>query len=117
MNKKLTIYDYRGVPVEIEIKNFEEVISAYCEVISGDEILTVIYKDGGKATFDAYPSGRLHGYDDGEVEIPLDKIDEISDIADSYEMLEHFGDINAKLRVGLEAIGDLIDLTKKGELK
>ena len=115
MNKKLTIYDYQGTPVEIEIKDFEEVISAYCEVISGDEILTVIYKDGSKATFDAYPSGRIHGYEDGEVEIPLDKIDEISNIADSYEMLVHFGDIDAKLRIGLESIGDLIELARNGE--
>ena len=116
MNKKLTIYDYQGTPVEIEIKDFEEVILAYCEVISGDEILTIIYKNGSKATFDAYPFGRAHGYKDGKVEIPLDKIDEISDISDSYEMLEHFGDINAKLRVGLEAIGDLAELARKGEL-
>ena len=112
MNKKLTIYNYQDKPVEIEIPNFENVAGATCEVISGDEVLTVRYKDGTEKEFDSYPGGRLHGYYDGNVDIPLDKLDDISTIPNSYAMLEHYGDINARLRVGLESIGDLADLAR-----
>lgn len=119
MNKKITIYDYARNPVEIDIPNFENVIKIICRVVSGDEILDVYYKVGEK-NFDSCPGGRLHGYFDGQVDIPLSRLDELSSIPDSYDMLERFGDENARERIGFEAIGDLIELAKesveKGEL-
>lgn len=115
MNKKLTIYNYNEEPVKITINNFEKVSSVVCKVISGDEILIVNYEDGKEEIFDSYPNGRLHGYDDGWVYIPLTMIDDISNIPNSYDMLEHFGDRDAKLRVGIESISDLIDLFESAE--
>lgn len=116
MDKQLTIYDYNDSAVAITIPDFENVIAASCEVISGDEILTIRYADGSTKVFDSCPNGRIHGYYDGEVEIPLDHLDEISDISNSYEMLEHYGDVNARIRVGIESIFDIADLARKGEI-
>lgn len=115
MNKRLTIYDYDNTPVEITIPNYEDVIAASCEVLSGDEILTITYKDGSHRTYDSSDC-RIHGYYDGEVDIPLERLDEISMIPNSYDMLEHFGDIDAKLRIGCEAFFDVLDLIKEGKI-
>ena len=110
MEKIITIYDYGQNPREIIISDFEEVKSISCRVISGDEVLTVYYKDGSEKTFDAYQGKRTTEYNDGIVSIPLDKVDDLSTIPDSYDMLEHFGDDDAKLRVGIESLGDLVDI-------
>lgn len=115
MDKRLTIYDYNDTPVEIIIPNYKDVIAALCEVISGDEVLTITYKDGSHKTYDSSDC-RLHGYYDGEVEIPLEHLDEISTIPNSYDMLEHFGDVDAKIRVGCEAFFDILDLIKEGKI-
>jgi len=115
MNKQLTIYDYSDTPVEIIIPNYEDVVAASCEVISGDEILTITYKDGSHKTYDSCDC-RLHGYYDGEVDIPLERLDEISTIPHSYDMLEHFGDTDAKIRIGYEAFFDILDLMKEGKI-
>lgn len=115
MDKQLTIYDYRDTPVEITIPNYEDVIAASCEVLSGDEVLTITYKDGSHKTYDSSDC-RLHGYYDGEVDIPLEHLEEISEIPNSYDMLEHYGDLDAKLRVGIQSIFDIADLARKGKI-
>ena len=89
MTKELTIYDYDQEPVKIEIPDYEKVTEVSCEVISGDEVLTVTYEDGSEVTFDS-SQDRLHDYDDGFVNIPLTLIDKISDIPNSYDMLRYF---------------------------
>ena len=48
---KVIIRDFRGNPREIEItKEFKR---AYITILSGDEILTVCYKDGTEEKFDS----------------------------------------------------------------
>ena len=114
MDKHLIIYDYICTPVEIVIPNYENVVAASCEVLSGDEVLTITYKDGSQKTYDS-SNCRLQGYYDGEVNIPLEHLEEISEIPNSYGMLEHYGDVGAESRVSFEALGDLIDLAKAGK--
>ena len=115
MDKRLTIYDYNDTPVEIIIPDYEDVIAASCEVLSGDEILTITYKNGSHRTYDSSDC-RLHGYYDGEVDIPLERLDEFSTISNSYDMLEQFGDVDAKIRIGCEAFCDILDLIKEGKI-
>jgi len=115
MDKHLIIYDWDRMPVEIVIPNYEDVIAASCKVLSGDEVLTITYKDGSQKTYDSSDT-RSHDYYDGEVRIPLEHLDEISGIPKSYDMLEHFGDTDAKIRIGLEALGDVADLIKEGKI-
>lgn len=115
MDKRLIIYDYSDTPVEITIPNYEDVIAASCKVLSGDEILTITYKDGSQKTYDS-SNCRLHGYYDGEMNIPLEHLEEISEIPNSYDMLEHYGDVNARIRVGFEALCDIADLARKGKI-
>lgn len=94
MNKKVTIYNYERRPMEIEIPDFDKVVSIFCEVITGDEILHVYYIDGKEKEFDSCPAGRCLNFHDGEVVIPLDKLDEFSSIHYSYDMLEHFDNLD-----------------------
>lgn len=89
MNKKINIYDYKDKPKSIIIKNFENIIEIYCEVLSGDEVLTVVYKDGEEKVFDAGVHRYIDFYD-GVVDIPLNKIDEFASITHSNDMLRHF---------------------------
>lgn len=89
MTKELTIYDYNQNPVKIEIPNFEKVKEVSCEVITGDEVLTVTYEDESEVVFDS-SDDRLHDYDDGFVMIPLTLIDKISEMPNSYDMLRFF---------------------------
>ena len=92
MNKQLTIFDYEGTPRNITIRNFERVSKVVCEVITGDEVLTVYYNDGSFVTFDSCINDRSLDFHDGQVEIPLEHIDDISSIPDSYDMLSHYDD-------------------------
>lgn len=115
MDKQLIIYDYNDTPVGITIPNYEDVVAASCKVLSGDEILTITYKDGSQKTYDSSDC-RLQGYYDGEVNIPLDHLEEISEIPNSYDMLEHYGDLDAKLRTGIQSIFDIADLARKGKI-
>lgn len=111
MTKKLKIYSYNQEPVEIKIKNFDKLISpVVLKVITGDEILIVNYPDGKEIIFDSCPNGRSHNHNDGWVFVPLELIDKISEIPDSYSALEFFGDKDAKLRTGLQALSDLSDM-------
>lgn len=111
MTKKLKIYNYRKEPVEIKIKDFNKLTSpVVLKVISEDEILIVNYPDGKEVIFDSFPNGRVQGYDDGWVFVPLELIDKISEISDSYSALEFFGDKDAKLRTGIQSLFDLSDM-------
>ena len=89
MEKQIKIYDYAGEPTEVVIKDFENVVYIECEVLSGDEVLTVVYKNGDKKIFDS-SSCRMVDYNDGYVSIPLDQVDKISDFPYSYDMMDYF---------------------------
>ena len=60
---KFIIRDYMGNPREIEIT--KEVESAYMTILTGDEILTVKYKDGTEEKFDSCDNRIADYYDDG----------------------------------------------------
>ena len=53
MTKTITIMNYQAKKVPVKIKNFEEVIKLTIEVISGDEILQVLYKDYNIEEYDS----------------------------------------------------------------
>lgn len=50
---KVTIYNYREQPTEIEVGDIERIKSMDVSVISGDEVLTVEYKDSTVDEFDS----------------------------------------------------------------
>lgn len=94
MAKNLIIHDYQGRAVEtdLDIDNLENVLRAKIAVVSGDEILMIIFKDGELAKWDSYPGGRIHGFDDGEYDVyyPKNNINLLSDekwlsMTDSYD--------------------------------
>lgn len=53
MTKTITIMNYQAKKVPVKIKNFEEVVKLTIEVISGDEILKVLYKDYNIEEYDS----------------------------------------------------------------
>ena len=69
MTKTLKIMDYRDKKVSVKINNFENVIKITISVVSGDEIMNVLYKDYTEENFDScYMLGnyRIMGFNDGE---------------------------------------------------
>lgn len=53
MKKIITIMDYNNNKRKITIKNFEDVVKMEIEVVSGDEILNVLYKDYSTENYDS----------------------------------------------------------------
>lgn len=66
---KLVLMDYAGRKVETDFdlsdENLNKVLSIYIEVITGDEIATIIFKDGTKKTYDS-ATDRMADFYDGE---------------------------------------------------
>lgn len=60
---KTKIYDYANKAVEIKIKD-KPIEEIFIEIKSGDEIVTIYYKDGTRDRFDS-SNCRITGYDDG----------------------------------------------------
>ena len=61
---KVGLLDYRRTRSEHEIGDLKDIVVAVVHVISGDETMWVLYKDGTEATFDSNKSRMLH-FDDG----------------------------------------------------
>ena len=62
-----TIYNYLDEPVNIEVRDINEICFIAEKILSGDEVVTFYYKDGTRQTFDAYWDGIRHiGYHDGD---------------------------------------------------
>ena len=53
MHKTATIRNYNADTTEVVIEEFENVSAIFVCVISGDEVLNVIYKDGRTERFDS----------------------------------------------------------------
>ena len=64
----LNLLDYRGLVNEFEIGDLEAIKLIYIEVISGDEVANVVYKDGTEKQFDSGENRRID-YLDGSYEI------------------------------------------------
>lgn len=63
MKKIITIMDYDNRKRNITIKNFEDVVRIQIEVISGDEILNILYKDYSTESYDS-SNCRMVNYND-----------------------------------------------------
>jgi hypothetical protein len=84
MTKTIYIRDYEDDRKAVNIENFEDVIYCRVKISSGDEVLTVIYKDGNEMEFDSSTT-RFENYYDDEYKIPLNKLDDFSNfIGSSY---------------------------------
>ena len=61
----VTLIDYSDTKSEHDIGNLEDIYMANMEVISGDEVLNVTYKDGKLKYFDSCSTTRImNAYDD-----------------------------------------------------
>lgn len=92
MNKTVTLRGFDGARTDFIIENFEDVRFIYCRIVTGDEILRVIYKSGEVCEFDC-GEGRILDFIDGEYIIPLGRIDEFSAQTNSYEAMEFFKEL------------------------
>ena len=93
MDKRVCLRDYAGIKKEVIIPDFEEVVELRVEVISGDEILKVLYKNGEHKKFDS-SDGSFY---DGEYYIPLDMVEEFSNSdCSSYEVADYFRQLNER---------------------
>lgn len=86
MNKRFVIRDYKGKPKKITISNYENVKVILYEKISGDQILTIVYKNGEGKTFDSCDSGRIMAFhDDTAVFMPNELTQK-----ELNELVEHY---------------------------
>ena len=67
----MKILDYAGKVREIDVDlNDANILAAYMKVVTGDEILTVIYEDGSLETFDS-SNNRMTDYFDEEYALKI----------------------------------------------
>lgn len=67
--KEIEIMDYRSIKVPVKIENFDNVVKLTIEVISGDEILHILYKDYTQEEYDScymLHNFRIQGFYDDE---------------------------------------------------
>lgn len=65
----IKLLDYEAIPVEVEVGDINDIGRMTIKVLSGDEVLTVIYKDFTSEEFDSCNIGRYVSYYDGEYDI------------------------------------------------
>lgn len=90
---KIEIMNYRNDKVPVTIENFNNVVRLIIEVISGDEILHILYKDYTQEEYDScymLNDFRINGFYDGEYVIydttkNIDYIDSWSKRKSSYD--------------------------------
>lgn len=93
MNKKVKIVDFAGSIKTIILKDISSITSIKVKILTGDEVLKVMYKDGHSKTYDSCSGIRLANLYDGEYELSLDKLDEFAKgVGSSYERLAKFGE-------------------------
>lgn len=69
----MILYDYSGEPHEFDVDlNDEGIAVARLEVVSGDEVLEVIYKNGDIKTFDSGLWTRLRDFHDATFILVVD---------------------------------------------
>lgn len=62
---KVALLDYDDEKITFEIGNLDDIYFARIDVISGDEIMTVTYKDGTEAYFDSSECRTINFNDGG----------------------------------------------------
>lgn len=60
----IKLLNYRGVPVEVDIGDFNNVARMNMEVVSGDEVLKVMYKNYDVKIFDSSDDRTINFHDD-----------------------------------------------------
>lgn len=70
---KLKLLDYRGKETIITLE--KEIQAIFYQILSGDDVVYILYKDGTTEYFDS-ANDRLDDFFDGGDFIPLDKIKE-----------------------------------------
>ena len=89
MEKLVCIRDFEGVKTYVYLPKFEEVSFITITVASGDEIMSVHYKDKSVVEYDSSSTRRVK-FHDGSYEVPLNWLDEFSMAKDSYDNLKRF---------------------------
>lgn len=86
----INIVDYKGERIKVDIGDIENIDYIQVEVLTGDEFITVWYKDG---TYDYWDSSVYRGTDyyDGYYEVPSEQIEKWSNMpGSSYDRMERF---------------------------
>ena len=96
MDKRVCLRDYAGIKKEVIIPDFEDVVRLGVLIISGDEVLLAFYKNGNYKEFDSSNDRTINFYD-GSCNLPLDKVDEFSDMdCSSCEVADYFRQLNER---------------------
>lgn len=90
MDKKVYLLDYNGEQHEEIIRDFEKVKYCYIKILSGDWVLTVIKNDNTKEIYDTgkYSGGRIINFYDGTYYINPNRIDELKNFKENYDLKE-----------------------------
>ena len=91
MKETIYLVDYSGEPTKVELE-LDGLMTAKITVLTGDEILEAIYKDGGIATYDSSDCRRTDFYDGDYIIFVKDGINDLryfgaDRIMDSYEQM------------------------------
>lgn len=89
MEKLVCIRNFEGIKTYIYLKDFENVNFIMITVASGDEIMSVHYKDETVIEYDSSSTRRVKLYD-GCYCVPLNWLDEFSKAESSYDNLKRF---------------------------
>lgn len=75
---KIELIDYEGTRRAFDVPEKQDICAAFIRIVSGDETLTILTKDGNELYFDSSGS-RFHNYDDGMYFVYGGAIDKFSD--------------------------------------
>ena len=78
MDKRIILRDYKDNKKEFIIKDFENVEDIFIDIISGDEVAYICYKDNTEIEFDS-SEDRIMNFYDYQYQLPLELIDMFSD--------------------------------------
>lgn len=85
-SKEIWMRDYTRTRKKFKISNWNDVSSLHINIISGNEVMIVTYKDGKKVTIDSSP-GRFVDVLQESYELPLERVDEFSNfVGDVYNL-------------------------------
>lgn len=96
---KIKILDYKSKAKEVDVGELKDIRKMKVHFVTGDEILTVTYKDGSKKIFDS-SDDRIKAFFDGDYELYNTETEpEINELEnpewlnrDNYSYLNEFGD-------------------------
>ena len=93
MDKQIFIRDYSDKQIPVVIENIEDIVKIQIEILTGDEVMTVIYKDGTSQEFDS-SGNRILSFYDGKYTITVEQLDEFSEFeGSSCDNMERFEEI------------------------